>query len=104
MKCSYCDQETELPFHCSFCDSYFCEEHRLPEAHRCSKELPRTPLGSYQTKKTMAQAKSQKERTYFKSEGDLHFVKKTLPTFDHKTLEKVEDKKRRFRLLRRKKK
>ena len=48
--------------------------------------------------------KSQKEKSYFKSEGDLHFVKRTLPTFDHKTLKKVEDKKRRFLLLRRKKK
>ena len=30
-KCEFCGEEVELPFQCSFCNGYFCIEHRLPE-------------------------------------------------------------------------
>ncbi|WKT58438.1 AN1-type zinc finger domain-containing protein [Candidatus Nitrosotenuis chungbukensis] len=35
--CSYCGNETELPFECNYCKDPFCSEHRLPEEHRCVK-------------------------------------------------------------------
>ncbi len=34
-KCKSCNKEVVLPFRCSYCDSYFCVEHRLPENHAC---------------------------------------------------------------------
>jgi Zn-dependent protease len=35
MKCQACNQETLLPFHCSYCGGQFCSAHRLPENHSC---------------------------------------------------------------------
>ncbi|MBS7614124.1 hypothetical protein KEJ18_00040 [Candidatus Bathyarchaeota archaeon] len=35
MKCQYCGKNVDLPFRCSFCGMYHCEEHRLPENHNC---------------------------------------------------------------------
>ncbi|MEM3013050.1 MAG: AN1-type zinc finger domain-containing protein [Candidatus Bathyarchaeia archaeon] len=35
MKCQYCGKNVDLPFRCSFCGMYHCEEHRLPENHHC---------------------------------------------------------------------
>jgi hypothetical protein len=52
-KCEQCGTEVDLPFECNFCGSYFCIEHRLPENHNCPNQPPRTPLGSWQTKKEM---------------------------------------------------
>lgn len=35
--CRKCNKELDslLPFHCKYCNDYFCEEHRLPENHNC---------------------------------------------------------------------
>ncbi len=35
--CYYCGAETDLPFECNYCKDKFCDEHRLPESHRCVK-------------------------------------------------------------------
>ena len=35
VKCDKCSVETYMPFRCSYCGGYFCEEHRLPEFHDC---------------------------------------------------------------------
>jgi hypothetical protein len=37
VKCDYCRKATYLPFSCKHCNGTFCEEHRLPEAHKCPK-------------------------------------------------------------------
>lgn len=34
-KCSYCDEDADIPFKCKFCDEIFCSSHRLPENHEC---------------------------------------------------------------------
>ena len=34
--CSHCGTSTLMGFTCSYCDDYFCSEHRLPEKHGCS--------------------------------------------------------------------
>jgi Zn-dependent protease len=35
VKCQYCDKDVALPFKCTFCNQYYCTEHRLPENHEC---------------------------------------------------------------------
>jgi len=50
MKCQFCDKEVIQPFRCSYCGLYFCEEHRLPESHSCSR-LPKEPRFWYQKRK-----------------------------------------------------
>lgn len=35
VKCQYCEKDVDLPFKCSFCNQYYCTEHRLPENHEC---------------------------------------------------------------------
>jgi hypothetical protein len=40
----------DLPFRCSYCEGYFCIDHKLPENHQCP-ELPQEPLFWYQKKK-----------------------------------------------------
>jgi len=37
VNCTYCGDETDLPFECNYCKDQFCAEHRLPEEHRCVK-------------------------------------------------------------------
>jgi len=34
-QCQLCKKEVDLPFTCSYCGQTFCDEHRLPENHRC---------------------------------------------------------------------
>lgn len=34
-KCSFCDEQTSMPFKCKFCEQSFCSKHRLPENHDC---------------------------------------------------------------------
>ncbi|UCG04628.1 MAG: hypothetical protein JSW11_06190 [Candidatus Heimdallarchaeota archaeon] len=33
--CEYCGKKELMGFTCSYCNSYFCAEHRLPEKHDC---------------------------------------------------------------------
>lgn len=49
-KCEFCGEEVALPFQCSFCNGYFCIEHRLPENHSCPQVPRRTPLGPWKAK------------------------------------------------------
>ncbi|MFX1286145.1 MAG: AN1-type zinc finger domain-containing protein [Promethearchaeota archaeon] len=35
--CEYCGKRELMGFTCSYCDGYFCTEHRLPEKHGCVK-------------------------------------------------------------------
>lgn len=53
-QCEHCGKEVDFPFRCNFCGHYYCIEHRLPENHNCYGAPPRTPLGSYQTKRMYA--------------------------------------------------
>ncbi len=50
-ECKQCEKQVDLPFKCKFCGGYFCLEHRFPENHNCPNIPPKTPLGSYQTKR-----------------------------------------------------
>ncbi|MHA1236219.1 MAG: AN1-type zinc finger protein [Candidatus Hodarchaeales archaeon] len=34
--CDYCSESTSLGFNCSYCDGFYCSNHRLPEKHHCS--------------------------------------------------------------------
>ena len=34
--CAFCGKRTYLPFHCEYCNKYFCDKHRLPFDHDCS--------------------------------------------------------------------
>ncbi|MBM3291925.1 hypothetical protein FJY84_04525 [Candidatus Bathyarchaeota archaeon] len=53
VKCDKCGVETFMPYRCTYCGSYFCDEHRLPELHNCSGNFrqPRNNvfIGSYST-------------------------------------------------------
>lgn len=33
--CEYCGKKESMGFTCSYCEDYFCTEHRLPEKHGC---------------------------------------------------------------------
>jgi len=33
--CAMCGERVYLPYHCHYCDQYYCGEHRLPFAHDC---------------------------------------------------------------------
>jgi len=35
MRCALCKKEVYLPYLCSYCGQYFCDDHRLPEQHMC---------------------------------------------------------------------
>ena len=35
--CAYCGDMVDIPFECTYCKAPFCDEHRLPEDHRCVK-------------------------------------------------------------------
>ncbi len=34
-KCHFCDKSALMGFTCSYCNGYFCSDHRLPEKHDC---------------------------------------------------------------------
>lgn len=34
--CNYCDESSLLGFTCSYCNGFYCENHRLPEKHNCT--------------------------------------------------------------------
>ena len=36
-RCAYCGDMVDIPFECTYCKDPFCDEHRLPEDHRCVK-------------------------------------------------------------------
>ncbi len=60
-KCECCGIEIELPFKCNYCGRYFCEAHRLLESHDCQNAPIRTPLGSLQSKQSLAENARKKE-------------------------------------------
>ena len=33
--CAFCGERVYLPFHCEYCNQYFCGKHRLPFEHDC---------------------------------------------------------------------
>lgn len=43
MKCRACGKDVNLPFQCTYCQDYFCNNHRLPENHQCPN-LPKEKL------------------------------------------------------------
>jgi len=38
-KCHFCQNLAIMGFTCSYCNKYFCPEHRLPEKHHCERVL-----------------------------------------------------------------
>jgi hypothetical protein len=88
-KCETCGQEVLYPFECNFCGGKFCAKHRLPENHSCIAIPPRTPLGSWQAKKSAISKVelpeiSTTERKMFrsrKSKNILKSLKIWLPIF-----------------------
>jgi hypothetical protein len=36
MLCGFCEKPINgMPYKCKFCEGRFCDEHRIPEAHKC---------------------------------------------------------------------
>lgn len=35
--CSICKKRVYLPFHCEYCNNFYCDTHRLPFDHQCGK-------------------------------------------------------------------
>ena len=33
--CAVCGERVYLPFHCEYCENYYCDRHRLPFSHDC---------------------------------------------------------------------
>jgi len=58
-------------------------EHRLPENHNCPSVPARTPLGQWKSKVPPSE-KLSKGKEVIVSEGDYHFEKKEIPTYDLK--------------------
>jgi len=52
--CNYCLQPTPLPYQCSRCEEWYCQDHRLPEEHNC-------PEGKRKTEKIVRRIKPKKE-------------------------------------------
>jgi len=79
MKCDACGQEIFLPFRCPYCNGQFCEAHRLPENHNCSRmDLARLPKqeadvvvsrpatsATYDYRITLGPSRQHKGRVYF---------------------------------------
>ncbi len=40
--CNYCLQPTPLPYQCTRCEEWYCQDHRLPEEHNCPGEKGKT--------------------------------------------------------------
>jgi hypothetical protein len=75
-KCAECNEEVLLPYRCSYCQNYFCLQHRLPESHNCPNLPIRGPLGSSQVRREIAQAKAEEGQKVSINEG-----KRELPIF-----------------------
>jgi|YelNatPaOPRAMG01_1025707.scaffolds.fasta_scaffold71488_3 hypothetical protein len=98
--CEQCGKEVNLPFECKFCGGHFCLEHRLPESHNCPNLPPRTPLGSWQTRKEIAYVRAEERKiSKFASEGDYHFERKETLTHPDKHEEKIRPSSKFKRLL-----
>ena len=52
MKCNACNLLTDIPFHCKYCDLYFCGDHQLPENHNCEKLWLAAPPTKYSESST----------------------------------------------------
>lgn len=50
-QCQLCKRNVAMPFTCSYCGQTFCDEHGLPENHRCTA-LPRRDWKKYREVKT----------------------------------------------------
>jgi Zn-dependent protease len=85
MKCDVCGKETFLPFHCQYCGGQFCEDHRLPENHNCSKiDLARAAKQeeeyvvsrptTYEYRVTLGSARPHKGRVYFSPKEVEHLT------------------------------
>ncbi|HII99575.1 MAG TPA: hypothetical protein HA272_10090 [Methanoregula sp.] len=51
--CAFCGERSYLPFHCEYCNQYFCDKHRLPFDHDCRniEEWKRRPASYSQVTK-----------------------------------------------------
>jgi Zn-dependent protease len=89
MKCEVCGEDTFLPFQCPYCHGQFCQAHRLPENHNCSKiHLARAPRdevdgvvsrsATYEYRVTLGSARQHKGRVYFSPKEVEHLTIATL--------------------------
>jgi hypothetical protein len=107
-RCEYCGAEVGLPFRCNYCGKYFCEAHIILEKHNCSNAPPRTPLGSYQTKRMLAENARRREiettsisdwkKTETQTLGNVHGHRFSVPIEAYSD-EKYRDKLDRARTL-----
>lgn len=56
MKCQLCKEDVDLPYCCSYCGQYFCDDHRLPEQHFCPG-LPKKSWNAYKKFKSKIMVK-----------------------------------------------
>jgi predicted nucleic acid binding AN1-type Zn finger protein len=52
--CAFCGERAYLPFHCEYCNRYFCDKHRLPFEHDCKNidEWKKRPAADGRKKKS----------------------------------------------------
>jgi Zn-dependent protease len=85
MKCDVCGDETFLPFKCPYCGGQFCEAHRLPENHNCSKiylaraqkqdeEYVASRPTTYEYKVTLGLPRQHKGQVYFSPKEAKHLT------------------------------
>jgi hypothetical protein len=67
-ECSICGERVILPYRCSYCGLYFCDEHRLPENHNCSG-LPKRKWSSI----TQIDAPIKSENDIYEEETSVFF-------------------------------
>jgi predicted nucleic acid binding AN1-type Zn finger protein len=87
--CSYCSDETNMPFRCKFCDNPFCATHHLPENHECMNlSKLKTPalrkwiyMPDYKPKKSKKPKKKKKFDyvKWVKRENFLKFLEEKFP-------------------------
>lgn len=85
MKCQACNQETLLPFHCSYCGGQFCSAHRLPENHSC----PKIDNARVQRKAEVIVPQSYNSYQYSYNFGQQPFQRKFRVRFSQKELKHI---------------
>jgi len=46
--CAFCGRHVYLPYHCQYCNQYYCSEHRLPFNHDCRN------IGAWKNRKPLS--------------------------------------------------
>jgi len=67
VKCNLCDKEDMMPYHCSYCEKFFCAAHRLPENHECTG----IAAGKKPLKKKISEPEKKKSSFTYSNEDDF---------------------------------